>query len=137
MPTARTPPIYTSPQDAALAFYQAFEAKDIDAMMTAWADDEEIVALHRAGAIGFVFGWQIIRLSKMHKPKPLGDAVALDGLTRCMGEAEKNRNDKFFETLLAKDLTFRRANGAIVSQSAIISGTSATVSASLGISTHA
>ena len=25
MPTARTPPIYTSPQDAAQAFYQAFE----------------------------------------------------------------------------------------------------------------
>ena len=46
MAPARTPPIYTSPQDAALAFYQAFEAKDIDAMMTAWADDEEIVCIH-------------------------------------------------------------------------------------------
>ena len=46
MPKNRTPPIYTSPQDAALAFYQAFEAKDIDAMMAAWADDEEIVCIH-------------------------------------------------------------------------------------------
>ena len=49
MPKNRTPPIYTSPQDAALAFYQAFEAKDIDAMMTAWADDEEIVSIHPGG----------------------------------------------------------------------------------------
>ena len=50
MPKGRTPPIYTSPQDAALAFYQAFEAKDIDAMMAAWADDEEIVSVHPGGA---------------------------------------------------------------------------------------
>ncbi|HYR00266.1 MAG TPA: nuclear transport factor 2 family protein, partial [Casimicrobiaceae bacterium] len=45
----RTPPIYTSPQDAALAFYQAFEARDIDAMMAAWADDEDIVCVHPGG----------------------------------------------------------------------------------------
>ena len=50
MSKPRTPPIYTSPQDAALAFYQAFEAKDIDGMMTAWADDEEIVSIHPGGA---------------------------------------------------------------------------------------
>ena len=50
MAKTRTPPIYTTPQDAALAFYQAFEAKDIDAMMGAWADDEEIVCVHPGGA---------------------------------------------------------------------------------------
>jgi ketosteroid isomerase-like protein len=51
----RTPPIYTSPQDAALAFYQAFEARDIDAMMAAWADDEDIVCVHPGGprAVGY------------------------------------------------------------------------------------
>src|SRR3954454_2672056 len=49
MPTARTPPIYTSPQDALQAFYQAFEARDIDAMMATWADDEEIVCIHPGG----------------------------------------------------------------------------------------
>jgi ketosteroid isomerase-like protein len=49
MPTARTPPIYTSPQDAAQAFYQAFEARDIDAMMAAWAEDEDIVCVHPGG----------------------------------------------------------------------------------------
>jgi ketosteroid isomerase-like protein len=50
MAKARTPPIYTSPADAALAFYQAFEARDIDAMMATWADDEEIVCVHPGGA---------------------------------------------------------------------------------------
>ncbi|HXX85433.1 MAG TPA: nuclear transport factor 2 family protein [Casimicrobiaceae bacterium] len=49
MPKARTPMIFTSPQDAALAFYQAFEAKDIDAMMATWAEDEDIVCVHPGG----------------------------------------------------------------------------------------
>lgn len=45
----RTPPIYTSPQDAALAFYQAFEARDLESMMATWADDEDIVCVHPGG----------------------------------------------------------------------------------------
>ena len=49
MAPARTPPIYTSPQDAANAFYQAFEARDIDAMMATWADDEDVVCIHPGG----------------------------------------------------------------------------------------
>jgi ketosteroid isomerase-like protein len=49
MSKARTLPIYTSPQDVALAFYQAFENKDLDAMMATWADDEEIVCVHPGG----------------------------------------------------------------------------------------
>ena len=49
MAKARTPTIFTSPQDAAAAFYRAFEAKDIDAMMAAWAEDEEIVCVHPGG----------------------------------------------------------------------------------------
>jgi ketosteroid isomerase-like protein len=49
MPKPRAPTIFTSPQDAALAFYQAFEARDIDAMMAAWAEDEDIVCVHPGG----------------------------------------------------------------------------------------
>ena len=49
MAKVRTPPIYTTPTDAALAFYQAFEAKDVEAMMATWADDEEIVCVHPGG----------------------------------------------------------------------------------------
>jgi ketosteroid isomerase-like protein len=63
MAKARTPPIFTSPQDAALAFYKAFERQDIDAMMAAWADDEDIVCVHPGGArlVGFAAvrsGWE-------------------------------------------------------------------------------
>ena len=50
MAKSRTPPIYTTPGDAALAFYRAFEAKDIEAMMATWADDEEIVCVHPGGS---------------------------------------------------------------------------------------
>ena len=57
----RTPPIYTSPQDAALAFYQAFEARDLDAMMVAWADDEDIVCVHPGGTR--LVGYDAVRSS--------------------------------------------------------------------------
>jgi ketosteroid isomerase-like protein len=50
MATPRNPPIFTTPADAALAFYQAFEAGDVDAMMATWAEDEEIVCVHPGGA---------------------------------------------------------------------------------------
>jgi ketosteroid isomerase-like protein len=49
MAKQRTSTILTSPQDAAIAFYQAFEAKDIEAMMAAWAEDEDIVCVHPGG----------------------------------------------------------------------------------------
>jgi ketosteroid isomerase-like protein len=65
MAKARTPTIFTTPQDAAVAFYRAFEAKDIDAMMAAWAEDEEIVCVHPGGPrlVGFDavrLGWEQI-----------------------------------------------------------------------------
>lgn len=57
----RTPPIFTSPQDAALAFYQAIEARDIDAMMAAWAEDEDIVCVHPGGPR--LVGYDAVRTS--------------------------------------------------------------------------
>jgi len=49
MAKPRTPSILTSPQDAAIAFYQAFEARDIEMMMATWAEDEDIVCVHPGG----------------------------------------------------------------------------------------
>ena len=49
MAKLRTPPIFTTPADAATAFYAAFEARDIDAMMATWAEDEDIVCVHPGG----------------------------------------------------------------------------------------
>ena len=59
----RTPPIYTTPTDAATAFYQAFEARDLDAMMATWAEDEDIVCVHPGGTrlVGYAAvrqGWE-------------------------------------------------------------------------------
>ncbi len=61
MPSVRTPPIYTSPQDAAQAFYQAFEARDLDAMMATWAEDEDIVCVHPGGTRHV--GYEAVRVS--------------------------------------------------------------------------
>jgi ketosteroid isomerase-like protein len=65
MAKVRTPTIFTTPQDAAAAFYRAFETKDIDVMMAAWAEDEEIVCVHPGGPrlVGFDavrLGWEQI-----------------------------------------------------------------------------
>ncbi|HVS55998.1 MAG TPA: nuclear transport factor 2 family protein [Casimicrobiaceae bacterium] len=65
MAKVRTSTIFTTPQDAATAFYRAFEAKDIDAMMAAWAEDEDIVCVHPGGPrlVGFDavrVGWEQI-----------------------------------------------------------------------------
>ena len=59
MAKGRTPSIYTTPTDAALAFYQAFEARDLDAMMATWAEDEDIVCVHPGGAR--MVGYEAVR----------------------------------------------------------------------------
>lgn len=53
------------------------------------------------------------------------DPVQFDDTTLCdlahrMGEAEKSRDAEFFEALLAEQLTFRRANGAIVDKTTFL-----------------
>ena len=42
--------IFTTPQDAEAAFYEAIEKADLDAMMAVWADDDDIVCVHPGGA---------------------------------------------------------------------------------------
>jgi ketosteroid isomerase-like protein len=37
---------YSAPQEIAQAFYDAFQRADLDAMMSLWAEDEEIVCVH-------------------------------------------------------------------------------------------
>ncbi len=39
-------PVFTSPQEAEQAFYEAFERADLDAMMAVWAEDEEVYCIH-------------------------------------------------------------------------------------------
>ena len=83
MAKVRTPTIFTTPQDAAAAFYRAFETKDIDAMMAAWAEDEEIVCVHPGGPrlVGFDavrLGWEQIFAGETKLLFRLGEIVVLE-----------------------------------------------------------
>ncbi len=40
---------FLTPSDAEHAFYEAFEAGDVDAMMSVWAKDDDIVCVHPQG----------------------------------------------------------------------------------------
>jgi ketosteroid isomerase-like protein len=42
-------PIFATPADAEAAFYEAIDRADIEAMMSVWAEDEEIVCVLPAG----------------------------------------------------------------------------------------
>ena len=83
MAKVRTPTIFTTPQDAAGAFYRAFESKDIDAMMAAWAEDEEIVCVHPGGPrlVGFDavrLGWEQIFTGETKLSFRLDEIVVLE-----------------------------------------------------------
>jgi len=83
MAKVRTPTIFTTPQDAAVAFYHAFESKDIDAMMAAWAEDEEIVCVHPGGPrlAGFDavrMGWEQIFAGESKLTFRLEEIVVLE-----------------------------------------------------------
>jgi len=41
--------IYTTAEDAEEAYYEAIGRGDLDALMNAWADDEEIICIHPTG----------------------------------------------------------------------------------------
>jgi len=41
--------IFASPEDAETAFYEAIARADLEALMSVWADDEEIVCIHPTG----------------------------------------------------------------------------------------
>ena len=41
--------LFATPQDAESAFYEAFMKHDLDAMMSVWADDDEVYCVHPRG----------------------------------------------------------------------------------------
>ncbi|HUF81825.1 MAG TPA: nuclear transport factor 2 family protein [Burkholderiales bacterium] len=42
--------LFATPQDAESAFYDAITKSDLDAMMSVWADDDDIFCVHPGGA---------------------------------------------------------------------------------------
>lgn len=49
MSAATPPPVFGTPEEAEAAFYEALELGDLERLMQAWADDEEIVCIHPGG----------------------------------------------------------------------------------------
>jgi hypothetical protein len=41
--------IFATPEDVETAFYEAIARADLGALMSVWADDEEIVCIHPTG----------------------------------------------------------------------------------------
>jgi len=83
MAKPRKPTIFTSPQDAALAFYQAFEGKDIESMMATWAEDEDILCVHPGGPrlVGYDAvrsGWEQLFSGDTKLSFKLDEVVALE-----------------------------------------------------------
>jgi ketosteroid isomerase-like protein len=92
MAKPRTPTIFTSPQDAALAFYQAFEAKDVDAMMATWAEDEDIVCVHPGGPrlVGYEavrIGWEQLFTGETKLSFRLDEIVVIETVCLAMHSA--------------------------------------------------
>ncbi|HZT64022.1 MAG TPA: nuclear transport factor 2 family protein [Burkholderiales bacterium] len=86
---------FPTPQDAEAAFYEAFEAADLEAMMEVWAEDEEIVCVHPGGPR--LAGFEQIRTSwgqifgagqriKVH----LSDQVVLAGMMLTIHSVHEN-----------------------------------------------
>lgn len=58
-------PVFSTPEQAEAAFYEAFAKGDLEAMMQIWADDETVVCIHPGGrrATGMRDvrqGWRVI-----------------------------------------------------------------------------
>ena len=46
----RRPKLFPTPDDAETAFYEAFERRDLPAMMAVWAESDDVVCVHPRGA---------------------------------------------------------------------------------------
>ncbi len=58
------PRIFASPQDVEAAFYDALERSDLEAMMSVWAEDEDVVCVHPGGPR--LVGYALIREAWRH-----------------------------------------------------------------------
>jgi ketosteroid isomerase-like protein len=90
-------PIYTTPTDAAVAFYQAFEAKDLEAMMNTWAEDEEIICVHPGGArmVGYDAvraGWEQIFAGDTRLTFRLEEVITIETVGLAMQSAVEQIN---------------------------------------------
>ena len=91
----RTKPFYATPQDAEAAFYEALERADIGAMMSVWAEDEEIVCVHPtgrrlAGYAAVQEGWRQIFRGGPRMRVRLSNQVLLQGMLLAVHSLHEN-----------------------------------------------
>src|SRR3989304_3502628 len=98
-PIARWPrvsrAIYPTSQDAEAAFYEALERADLDAMMSVWAEDGEVVAVHPGGPR--LTGFEQVRASftaifkSRQRPRvQLSNAVYVQGMMLAVHSVHEN-----------------------------------------------
>jgi len=86
---------FATPQEAESAFYDALERADLEAMMTVWAEDEEIICVHPGGQrlSGYAAvreSWRQIFANGAHLRVRISHQVYLQGLLLSVHSLHEN-----------------------------------------------
>jgi len=87
--------IFSSPQDAEAAFYDALQRADLDAMMEVWSEDDEVSCIHPGGAriTGYEQvreNWSRIFKSGQRLQVNLSDQVVVSGMMLSLHSLHEN-----------------------------------------------
>ena len=87
--------IFSTPQDAEAAFYEALQRADLDAMMEVWSADEEVNCIHPGGAriTGYERvreNWSQIFKSGQRLQVQLSDQVVVSGMIMSLHSLHEN-----------------------------------------------
>lgn len=111
---------FSTPQDAEVAFYDALERADLEAMMRIWAEDEEIVCVHPQGErmTGFAAvreSWRQTFSGGPHATVRLSDPVRRQGILLAMHSVHEHYSVPGEETprppVVATNVYVRGAQG--------------------------
>ena len=87
--------IFSTPQDAEAAFYEALQRADLDAMMEVWSADEEVSCIHPGGAriAGYERvreNWSQIFRSGQRLQVQLSEQVVVSGMIMSLHSLHEN-----------------------------------------------
>ena len=87
--------VYSSPQDAETAFYEALQRADLDSMMEVWSADEEVSCIHPGAArlTGYEQvreNWAQIFKSGQRLQVHLSDQIVVSGMTLSLHSLHEN-----------------------------------------------
>jgi len=111
---------FATPQDAEVAFYDAIERADLDAMLGIWAEDEEVVCVHPQGerACGFAQvreSWRQAFAGGAHATLRLSDPIRREGVLLAMHSVHEHYSvpgeDRPRPPVIATNVYVRGAQG--------------------------